>query len=231
MKNWNLKKLLIISIAIFLSACGSTPQSTVHLDTNMLSLDGTKIGFVYVSPKENATTHIFGAGCLLCYGVASALTSSLDTYLKNNIDNSELENIKNLVVEEYSNHNDKIELIKLPKPIAKLSKFKGENGFAKKDFRPLKEELGLDIIVVLEINRHGAYRSFSNYIPNGDPQGHIAGLLYSVDLSSNKLLQYFQIDERVQPNGNWDEPEQYPSVTTSYYQAIENAKQSLRQAI
>lgn len=105
-----------------------------------------------------------------------------------------------------------------------MQKFKGENGFAEKDFRVLKDKLGLDMLVVLSLDQHGAYRSFSSYIPNGDPQGYIAGTLYTVDLTTNGYVQYLSIAERVQPQGEWDEPTAFPSVTTAYFQSIENVK-------
>ncbi len=225
------KYLFVAGLAILLSACGSTPQPTVTLNTNLFAKDGLKVGIAYAPPKGKATTHIYGANCLLCYRVASALTSSLDTHLEANIMTDELTKIKNIVLAEYSQRSKNVELVSLPTSIDKLKKFKGELGFAKKDFRVLKEKLGIDLLVVLDVYNHGAYRSFSNYIPNGDPQGYIAGSLYSVDLDTNAYVQYLRIDEKVQPSGDWDEPSTFPSVTTSYYQAIENGKQKIKDAI
>ena len=218
-------KLLIILLAtLFISACGSTPQGFVPLVKNVVQADNTKIGFVYIAPEDKATTHIYGAGCLLCYGVASALTSSLDTHLESTISADELLVIKDAVVASYSDLNVKLIDVNLNTPITKLKKFKGVNGFAEQDFRVLTDKLGLDMLVVLSLDQHGAYRSFSSYIPNGDPQGYIAGTLYTVDLTTNGYVQYLSIAERVQPQGEWDEPTAFPSVTTAYYQSIENVK-------
>ena len=218
-------KLLIILLAtLFISACGSTPQGFVPLVKNVVQADNTKIGFVYIAPEDKATTHIYGAGCLLCYGVASALTSSLDTHLESTVSADELLVIKDAVIAGYSELNVELIEVNLTTPITKLKKFKGENGFAEKDFRVLKDKLGLDMLVVLSLDQHGAYRSFNNYIPNGDPQGYIAGTLYTVDLTTNGYVQYLSIADRVQPQGEWDEPAAFPSVTTAYYQSIENVK-------
>jgi hypothetical protein len=224
-------RLLVTCLAILLTACGSTPQPTVTLNTNLFAKQDLRVGFVYNAPKGKAETHIYGASCLLCYGVASAMTSKLDTHLQTTINNDELTKIKELVLSEYSEKTANITMIKLATPIDKLKKFKGELGFAKKDFRPLKETLNLDLLIVLNINQHGAFRSFSTYVPNGDPQGYITGLLYAVDLNSNAYTQYLQINETVQPAGEWDEPTDFPSVTTSYYQAVENVKEKLKDAI
>lgn len=226
-----IKSIVTLTLVTLIAACGSTPQPTVDLNTNIFAKPDLKIGVVYTAPKEKATTHIYGAGCLLCYGVASALTSSLDKHLESTVTTDELTKIQELVVSEYSTKTKNVKIVTLPQQISKLGKFKGELGFAKKDFRPLKEQLGVDVLVVLDLYRHGAYRSFSNYIPNGDPQGYVSGLLYGVDLNTNAYIQYLKIDEQVQPQGEWDEPPTFPSVTTSYYQAVENIKSKLEQAI
>jgi len=217
----HLKAFFITAFAIILTACGSTPQPPVTLDTNLLANKDLKIGYVYNITEKKATTHIYGAGCLLCYGVASALTGKLDTHLEGTITNDELINIKNLVSTEYAQHSTITE-VTLPSPIKKLKKFKGELGFAKKDFRSLKETLNVDILVILDIYAHGAYRSFSDYV---------SGLLYAIDLNTNAYTQYLRIHELVQPSGEWDEPTDFPSMTTSYYQAVENVKQKIKDAI
>lgn len=214
-----------------LAACGSTPQPVVQLSTNLVSNDSTKVGYVYVAPSGEATTHIWGASCLLCYGVASALTASLDTHIEGTIDDSELVAISELVKSEYSLVSPMFSEVSLPTAINKMPKFKGENGFAKRDFRSLKDSLGIDVLVVLQIDAHGAYRGFNGYIPTSDPQGHISGLLFAVDLSTNAYIQYLPLLENVQPEGEWDEPPTFPSVTTSYYQAVENVKSKVRDAI
>lgn len=224
------KLIFILLISFVLTACGSTPQPTVTFDKSAFSNSPKTFGIVYEMPKEEATTHIYGAGCLLCYGVASALTSKLDKHLEGNIDSKELNTIKNLVNEVYKNQGTELKEVSLDKEITKLKKFKGELGFAKKDFRPYKDKLGVDALIVVQFNRHGAYRGFNNYIPTTDPQGYVAVDLYTVDLVDNSYLQYLSIEEKVQPESAWDEPPKFPSVTTSYFQAVENVKERIRNA-
>ena len=147
-KNWNIimknsiKSLLVIGFGIVLSACGSTPQSTVNLPTLTTGPDDTlKVALVYNKPEDKATTHIFGANCLLCYGVASALTSTLDKHLESRIDTSELDSIADLIVEKYQSRYASVERVEMTtKEIDKLEKFKGGLGFAIRDFRGLKEK-------------------------------------------------------------------------------------------
>lgn len=226
-----LKITVITALTFLLAACGSTPQPTVALESNNVGVDKTVV-FAYVGPEdESGTTHIYGASCLLCYGVAAGLTSSLDTHLESTVDASEMEAIRDLVISEYREHNSDVSVVTLNTDIKKLKKFKGELGFAPKDFRPLAETLNADVLVLLELTEHGAYRSFSGYVPNGDPQGYVHGLLSTIDLKTNAYIQYLVIDEKVQPEGEWDEPTTFPGVTNAYYQAVENVKQKLADSI
>lgn len=226
-----IKVVITVSLSFLLFACGSTPQPTITLDSNILAQPDTRIGVVYISPNDKPTTHIFGASCLLCYGVASSLTGKLDTHLESSISEEELLSLRQLVMSEYSQKAANISFIDLVVPFKELKKFKGDLGYAQKDFRPLKDWMNIDVLVVLHVARHGAYRSFSSYIPNSDPQGHVFGWLYTVDLETNAYMQYLEISENVQPEGEWDEPNNFPSVTTAYYQAIENAKQKIKNSI
>ncbi|WED29377.1 hypothetical protein L3V77_18280 [Vibrio sp. DW001] len=226
-----MKYVLVAFLAVFLVACKSTPQEAVSLDTNFFSNDELTVGVIYIPPQEKATTYIYGASCLLCYGVASALTEELDDHLESTISTTELESIKSIVLSEYSEFSHTVELSTLPISIKDLPDFKDELGFAPKDFRSLKESLNIDLLVVLNIPRHGAIRSFNNYFPVSDPKGYIAGLIYSVDLNTNSYVQYLDFTKSVQPLGDWDEPSDFPSVTTSYYQTVENIKQKIKDAI
>lgn len=220
----------LLSILILSGCTASPPQPNVSLNTNLLAREDVKVGIYYAAPEDKATTHIWGANCLICYGVASALTGGLDTHLESTISTEELDAIKELVHSKYSARFNNVRMVDLPAPLKEMKDFKDQLGFPEKDFRGLRESLDVEVLVIVQIGSHGAYRSFSNYIPNGDPQGYIGGLLYSVDLNTNAYLQYLSIDEKVQPTGEWDEPPRYPSVTTAYYQAVENAKQKIEKS-
>ncbi len=224
-----MKKIITLFLLITLVGCGTTPQPTVELQANHFTNKEKKIGF-YFQRGDKATTHIFGASCLLCYGVASSLTSSLDKHLAT-LPVSDIDSLKTLIQDEFKERSDYVTTLDDPKLLDKLPKFKGELGFAKQDFRGLKDKFDIDVLVVANFDSFGAYRSFSSYVPNGDPQGYLKGVVYTIDLNTNQYLQYRLVDEKVQPEGLWDEPDDFPGVTTAYYQAIENVKTLIRNAI
>ncbi|WP_247671249.1 hypothetical protein [Pseudoalteromonas sp. MMG005] len=220
------KTVILTLMTLVLSACGSTPQPTIELQSQLLNQE-KRVG-IYVTEIEAPTTSIFGASCLLCYGVAAAANSSLDKHLES-LPSSDLASTKEIIYEGYKKQTNAIKFIELDsKTLKNLKKFKGGLGFAKKDFRTLKEKNNIDVLVVLQYWAHGAYRSYQGYIPTSDPQGYVAGIVYSVDLEDNKYLQYQELDKKVVVSGEWDEPkQQFPGVTNAYYQAIEQAKVSL----
>ncbi|WP_257326310.1 hypothetical protein [Pseudoalteromonas rhizosphaerae] len=224
-----MKRIIIMVLTVILVGCGTTPQPTVQLEDNHFINQERKVGLYFIR-GDKATTHIYGANCLLCYGVASSLTSSLDNHLES-LSTDDIDSLKGLIEDEFKQRTNYVLAIDDEKLIDKLPKFKGELGFAKQDFRGLKDKYDIDILVVANIQRFGAYRSFSSYVPNGDPQGYIQGLVYTVDLNTNQYIQYKSVDEKVQPEGVWDEPAEFPGVTTAYYQAIENVKVLIRKSI
>lgn len=222
-----IKTTIFVICAMLLSACGTTPQQNVTLQSNMINAE-KKVG-IFVKKLDIATTNIYGASCLLCYGVASAANAELDKHLKT-LPITDLESSKSILVNGYKTKANSVEFVEISEQeLKKLKKFKGEQGFAKTDFRTLKESKNIDVLVVLEYSEHGAYRSYNAYVPTSDPQGYVKGLVYSVDLESNQYLQYLSLDHKVIVEGEWDEPkEQFPGVTNAYFQAVENAKESLK---
>ncbi|KZN28679.1 hypothetical protein N480_11340 [Pseudoalteromonas luteoviolacea S2607] len=221
-----IKLIFAAALTVFLAACGSTPQPTVQLQKQLLNAE-KRVG-IYVDVINEPTTNIYGAGCLLCYGVAVAANSSLSKHLES-LPTSDIESSKQILLEGYKAKTGSVEFIELTEQeFKKLKKFKGELGYAKKDFRSLKESKNIDVLVVLDIATHGAYRGYTNYVPNTDPQGYVRGLVYSVDLETNQYLQYLELDKKVVVDGEWDEPkQQFPGVTNAYYQAVEQVKETI----
>lgn len=218
--------ILIVLFTIFLTGCKSTPQPAVRLKPELLN-ENTRIG-IYVNEIGSATTSIQGADCLLCYGVAVAANSSLTSHLES-LPMSDIESAKQVVYDGYKSKTSHVEFVNLSKDkLSTLKKFRGELGFAKKDYRSLKSELNIDVLVLLNIRRHGAYRMYSAYVPVTDPQGYVSGVLYSVDLETNQYIQFQRFERKILVEGEWDEPkQQFPGVTNAYYQAVEKVKLSL----
>ncbi len=126
------------------------------------------------------------------------------------------------------NQGKQAEVVMLPMKINKLPKYKGPLGFPKKDFRSLKAKLNIDTLIVISLPQHGAHRSYNSYIPVTDPLASVQGTIYTVDLATNRYLQFSRVDFKVNVAGEWDEPPSFPGVTNAYYEAVEKTKEHIQ---
>lgn len=217
------KMLAACAVALTMVGCATAPIQPKSLDANFYADKTSKVGVMVKLPEKN-DTYLDGADCLLCYAAAAAANSSLTNHI-NTLPLDEIGGVRGDVVAVLSTKGKAVEEVKAPIDVEKLPKFKSkEPGFAEKDFRGLKDTLKVDKLLVLLINRAGALRTYSAYIPTSDPQGHVSGVMMIVDLNTNKLDLYQNVASTVPVQGNWDEPKVFPGVTNAYYQAVENAK-------
>jgi hypothetical protein len=223
-----LKKILspfVILAIVVVTGCVSAPQQPISLSPQFYSAGDQEIG-VYLTDLPKTDTHLVGAACLLCYAVAAAANTTLTNHIQS-LDTSEFNGFDDTVATLITTKGSKAKAIKSNIDFNELPKFKTkEPNFAKHDFRKLKEELGIDKLIVIDINMAGVYRPYSNYIPTGAPVGTVAGITYTVDLETNKYEQYQNIDFKVGAQ-KWDEPPAFPGITNAYYEAVELSKDKI----
>lgn len=220
----NLFKLLTSClVGITLIGCASKPIPPTPLNKNFYEDKNSKISVIVTSPAK-VDTYLFGADCLLCYAAAAAANSSLTSHMQT-LPTTDFTNV-NAEILKVLQEKGKIAEISTASPnFEKLKSFKTkENGFADVDYRVLKDVLKTDKLLLVQISRLGASRSYASYVPTGAPVGSVAGKILIVDLNTNKLELYMPINVDMSVQGEWDEPKNFPGVTNAYYQAIEMAK-------
>jgi hypothetical protein len=218
--------VVLILISTLIVGCAGTPQARMPLAQDFYSNKNQVVG-VYMAELPKTDTHLVGASCLLCYAAASVANSSGTSHIQS-LDTNELVGLDETVVELISSKGIKTSLVKTVIDLEKLAKYKtDELNFAKQDFRVLKEKLGVDKLIVIDINTAGAYRPYSSYVPTGAPVGTVSGLAYTIDLNTNKYELYENIDFKVGAQTKWDEPPAFPGVTNAYYQAVEMTKDKI----
>lgn len=221
-----IKVILLLVVSLSFIGCASTPQPTIPLSQTFYTNKEASVG-VYMMPLPKVDTHIVGASCLLCYGIASAANSSLTSHFES-LNANDLKILNELVNNRITSKGIRSTLITSDINLKKFKKFKKlDSYFPKIDFRPLKEKLGVSKLVVIDLNTLGAYRPYSAYVPTGDPTGTVMGVVYTIDLATNKYDLYETIDIKINTHGNWDEPPSFPGVSNAYYQAIESAKDKI----
>jgi hypothetical protein len=220
----NLFKLLTSClVGITLIGCASKPIPPTPLNKNFYDDKNSKISVVVTSP-EKVDTYLFGADCLLCYAAASAANSSLTSHMQT-LPTTDFTNVKTEILKVLQDKGKIAEISTASLNLEKLKSFKTkENGFADVDYRVLKDVLKTDKLLLVQISRLGASRSYASYVPTGAPVGSVAGKILIVDLNTNKLELYMPINVDMSVQGEWDEPKNFPGVTNAYYQAIEMAK-------
>lgn len=223
-----LKLLSVIFISLTLMACALSPQKPVALSDGYYDNKERMIG-VYIDNLPAADTYFPGASCLLCIAAASAANSDLTDHVRTLTTEdvlavkAELESILTKKGVSYKFIDEPIDFSKLPK----FSNGSKEGDFARSDFRQLKSNLGVDKLIVVDVNQLGVIRSYSAYVPTTDPLGYVYGYVASVDLTTNKYDQYHTLNVRTAVKGEWDEPTTFPGVTTAYFQSIELMKKQV----
>jgi hypothetical protein len=222
-------KTIFPPLIVLLTACAGTPQAPVGMSEEMYQQQDPRVG-VYLSELPETNVHIYGAACLLCIAVAEAANSKLSSQFET-LTTDELVGLDGAVQEILAAHGIPSTIISDPIDYTKLKKFKSEvPGYSKQDFRPLKEQLNIDYLAVINIQMAGAYRPYSNYVPTGSPVGYVSGLTFVVDLSTNEYEMYEIINLKINADGDWDEPPSYPGVTSAYFRALEMAKDQVNSA-
>lgn len=218
--------LFSAALAFVLAGCGSTPQPEISLDQTFYN-NKTKVIGLYMDQLPETDTYLVGASCLLCYGVASAANSSLTNHAET-LPSDELMMVPSAIKAKLEQQGFAVIIIEQPIKLNKLKKIKkAELNFTKRDYRPLKEQHGIDSLLVIDINAIGFHRSYNAYTPLTDPLASVSGTVFTVDLTSNKYESYNVIDFKVPSEGNWDEPPMFPGLTNSYHQTIELSKEKI----
>lgn len=226
----NFKVALVAILAMVLTACASTPFSPIKMDNNFYQNNNTTIGVYMVAP-EKVDTYLIGASCLVCYAAAAAANNALTKHIQT-MDVSDFTEVKAELVKMLQDKGQTVVLVEQDLKLSRLKKSKSKTaGFAEQDFTALKSAAGVDKLLVVQIDMLGAQRLYNGYIPTSAPTGAVSGKLFMVDLSNNKLELDQRISEFVAVEGEWDEPTQFPGVTTAYFRAVEQAKSFIKQQL
>ena len=214
---------------ILLSGCSFTPQKPVPLDSQFYQIKNEKVG-IYLDALPKANTHFPGANCLLCLAAAEVANSDLSDHVQS-LPNSDLNDSVTIVEGILKAKGLDVIRVENKIDIKKLESFSSESEtipYARKDYRSLKDSLGVDKLVIIDINQLGVQRSYNAYVPTSDPLGYAHGAISVIDLSDNRYNLYESFNIKTAVKGDWDEPNQFPGVTTAYFQSIEVLKEQIK---
>lgn len=225
-----IKALLLLLVSTILVGCVGTPQSLVSLDNEILMHPDNRIG-VAMDALPKPGLGLPGADCLLCLAVAAGANSDLSSHAKQ-LSTAEVEQLKPEVVAALKEQGKDSVLIKDQLNIIKLPKTKKlGDGFSKRDFSGLAEELQVDQLLVIDINSIGMTRSYASYVPTSPPQATVLGTVFLVDVGTNAYHWYMPLNLRLSAEGEWKEPPEFPGLTNAYYQVIEKLRDMVLESL
>jgi hypothetical protein len=224
MKNY--KTIAILLACVLLSACKTTPQSTIFLSPDTLSAKNGKVGVIMTALPKIDTTFP-GAGCLLCIATASAANSALTKHA-HTMSNQDFAKLKAEVADTLRKKGVEVTVIAEDFDAKSLKDVpeSGSNG-ARKDFRPLKEKYHVEHLAVVDIRFAGFLRNYSAYISRGDPVATVEGRVSVVNLTGNTYELFQDLDVIKSADGPWAEAPDYPGLTNAYFNAVESCKDQI----
>lgn len=221
---------ILIATAV-LAGCATKPQLPVDLSADTLSPARKESVGVAIAKLPKPSLELPGAGCLLCIVAAKAMNASLSQHT-DTLSSDEIVSVREQIAAALRKKGVKAQVIAEQIEIDKLAEKAASDdnsNAARRDFTPLKQKFGVDKLIVVEVKSLGFERSYSAYIPNGDPKSVLRGTGYMVDLSKNTLDWYLPVVVTKSADGAWDEPAQFPGLTNAYFQTIELARDRLVQ--
>jgi hypothetical protein len=229
MEDNTMKRTLVGIIALVIALSLTGCATTMALNKAVWKDPGVKIG-VAVAKLPRAGTFKAGSQGLLDVVINEAAASGLDKSLLDT-DVSAFLAVREKMAAKITDNGlepilieDLIDISALPK------KKNAKTGTTSTDFGSLKEQYGIDYVLLLNVSSVGTWRNYYGFVPIGDPKaicvGH--GLLVKID-DSSKQWEYATDYKKsmVKIDGKWNQPPDYPNVHAAIQTAIKNAVDDL----
>lgn len=225
-----LVRLTVLSISlVLLSGCVTVVPNFSATQEFWGEKEGKVVGVAIAKPPAPASYKQGNQG-LLDIAINSAMATDLDAHLAK-LEVMRIDTLADEVAMYLRNKGFLVKRIKTPIDTAALKDFeKPENAdskayFASKDFRSLKEQNGVDKLVILSVRQLGTIRSYYGFIPLNAPSGISSVAGQAVNLNNNRLEWNHAVTQIV-PNteGDWDVPPDYPTLTRAIYTAYDRSR-------
>lgn len=216
--------------AAFLFGCAATPPQT---PIQFAKSDALKDASISVSMTEIDTPSMVypGADCLLCLGVAAAANSTLSGYTKT-LPTDDLSSLGQELVSKLTEKGLQVTLVDEPFSFKGLKKSTATTlNSARKDFTALKSNYKTTHLLVIDLPRVGVTRTYASYVPTSVPYVNVSGTAFLVNLETNALDWYQPLEVTLYAEGEWNEPDEFPSLTNSYFESVERIREKVFAAI
>lgn len=225
-----LRTAILTVCMLSLVGCASIPpQQPVAFNKNPAQAEETIA--VSISDVPDVQITYPGASCLLCLGVAAVANTGISTEVKK-LNSDDLQPLGSELIEVLENSGHAVKVLDDKFSLKKLKKFEStEINAARKDYRPLKNQLQASHLLVVDLDYVGIKRDYASYVPTSEPYAIVQGLAYIINLTTNIYEWYLPIQQRHSPGQEWKNPPSYPALINAYYQAIETTREQVLSAL
>lgn len=218
--------LLSLVLLSLLSGCVTSPL--VQMKQEFWTQTDRSVG-VAVAKLPEATAQKVGQQGLLDMAINEAMADELSKYLKT-LDLSSYGKVSGETAMRMQAKGLKVREVGKTIDVAALNDFSSEDSsrvFANKDFRPLRQELGVDRLVLLTVTAAGTQRPYYGFIPTGKPIALMSTRGEIIDLTTNEIL-WRQLSTNTTPiDDPWDQPPNYPNVGVAVQKVVLMARRSV----
>ncbi len=223
-------KIFVLVAALSLGIVGCAPTITpIPIESDFWAGTTANIGVVML-PAPPVAASFPGADCLLCMMTAQAANGGLARHVAT-LNDDELKDFPQQIVAALRKKQIQAIAVEDVTPLKEMEKIQptDENG-ADRDFGIYRDQ-GFTHVVLVDIGALGVARNYAAYVPTGDPFGVMSGSVALIDVANNKFEMRMVINSTYTTGGNWNDPPSYPSVTNSFYAAIEQGKEMVLSAL
>jgi len=114
-----------------------------------------------------------------------------------------------------------------------FARAKDATKLADRDVTPILGKYGVDRLLLLSVDRFGAFRDYFVFVPTAAPLAMFQVRGELIDLTNNQILwraSTAQKQSLVAIEGNWDQPPDYPNLTQGIRRAEHDAVVYLQNA-
>jgi hypothetical protein len=217
---------ILLAAILAIAGCATAPQAPVNLASQDVKWEGERVGVAMTAlPKVDFAYP--GAACLLCMAAASMANSTLIDYTRT-LPNEDLRGLKQEISDQLQKRKAQVQVIDEPLNLKGLPDFPAKPDHAPKDFSSIAKRYNIDWLYIVQLDSVGIERTYSGYVPTGDPKGQVKGAGYLVDLRTNKYSWFQPVQVAKSADGAWDEPPKFPGLSNAYFQALELARDAFK---
>jgi len=208
-----IKIFLLLLTASFLAGC-ATNEHNIRLSDGFWQNPKHNITIAKIKVADKPGLHQTGQQGLLDIAVSAAVTQTFNKHLEK----TSLDWYKELPQKFVTQLKQRHILAKV---------YSIDIDAKQKKNATIIVQMDSDKLLLLELQKLGAIRSYYSFIPTGAPKAYCILKGELIDRQDKKVLwrHLAKIEEPVQ--GNWDQPPSYPNFTIALKQAIDSAQEEV----